>query len=98
MTSNKFWNWFLDNQQILSNIHTYSSKYQTIILTCLNNSIKYYCENLNAKIIIHKSQNLQAELVIYPTQKSDFDTKIKELIIEAPLLQNWTFSAVFEPQ
>lgn len=94
---NTFWNWFQDNNQTIKNLINETPKTQKQLYFWLNRHLGYYCKELDFLIIFPKKEKEKAELIITANGNPNYFSQVTELIIRAPALRHWKFTAFIQP-
>ena len=94
---NTFWNWFQDNNQIIKNLINETPPNQKQICNWLNKQLGYYCKELDFVIVIPKTINQKNKLIITANGNPEYFEQVVKLVINAPILRNWEFTAFIQP-
>jgi hypothetical protein len=94
----KFWNWFSENQENLSQINApdLDEEEQEEMLDALLDALHSYCDELYFDIGGMHGEDV--ELIITAEGNTDNFDKVEALIAEAPQVSGWQFIAFMPPR
>ena len=93
-----FWAWIQLNEAALRNLQHEKPKVQKMLFVWLEKHLHYYCDGLQAILLLPTKENKQTELVITANGNPDYFPQVIQLIDVAPKLPDWKFTAFVQPR
>jgi len=92
----KFWNWFKEHAGTYASLDTLKPEKQEKLLDELLKQLHLYCDHLYFEMGGKPGE--EQELIITAEGNKNYFNEVELLIADAPLINNWKFTAFIQPQ